>query len=297
MSGPADRSAPAAPADLAAIALAVAREAAELVRERRARGVEVAATKTSDIDIVTEVDRASEVLIRRRLLEHRPDDAILGEEGDDHAGSSGVRWVVDPIDGTVNFLYGIRQYAVSIAAERDGEVVAGVVLNVADGHTYLAHTGPAGADDRTGAVATRDGEPIAVRAAQPLAEMLVGTGFSYDRGVRVLQAQALVDLLPRVRDVRRLGSAALDLCAVAEGSLDAYVEEGVQPWDHAAGGLVARLAGARTELLTGVGGLPLMVAAGAETFDTFRDAVHGAGFAVGGPTAPATTPTATGAGL
>jgi myo-inositol-1(or 4)-monophosphatase len=261
-------------ADLAALALDAARLAAGLVRERRAAGVSVAATKSSDVDVVTEADRASEELIRATLRAQRPDDAFLGEEGDDVPGTSGVRWVIDPIDGTVNFLYGLPQYAVSIAAEVDGTVVAGVVLNVATGTEYVAHR-----DDVGRTVATRDGEPLGPRAAVPLEKTLVATGFSYDREVRRVQVTAWLDLLPRVRDLRRLGSCALDLCAVAEGTVDAYVEEGVNLWDHAAGALVAEAAGARSEVLPGAGGLSLLVCAPAPSYDAFRAAVLTAGFA------------------
>ncbi|NHC24669.1 inositol monophosphatase [Nocardioides sp. IC4_145] len=260
------------------VALEVARAAVEVVREHAARGVGVAATKSSDVDVVTEADRASEALIRSLLRERRPDDAVLGEEGEDRAGTSGVRWVVDPIDGTVNFLYGIPQYAVSVAAEvtsgEGPEVVAGVVVNAATGVEYAAHVG---VDGR--ATATRDGVPLSVAGPTPLAQRLVATGFSYDSDLRALQAQALVRFLPRVRDVRRLGSCALDLCHVAEGLLDGYVEEGVHLWDHAAGGLVARAAGARTQLMTGVGGRDLLVAAPAHGFDELLAAVLDAGFA------------------
>jgi myo-inositol-1(or 4)-monophosphatase len=264
--------------DLARIAVGVARAAAELVRGRAARGVTVADTKTSEVDIVTEADRASEELIRSLLHERRPDDAVVGEEGEDRSGTSGVRWIVDPIDGTVNFLYGLPQYAVSIAAEDGGEVVAGVVLNAATGTEYVAHLTPGGQG-----VATRDGDPIRVREPAPLAQRLVGTGFNYDAGLRGLQARAMVNLLPRVRDLRRLGSCALDLCHVAEGSLDAYVEEGVNLWDHAAGGLVARVAGARTELTTGAGGRDLLLCAPDHGFEEFRAAVREAGFLAENP--------------
>ncbi|WP_244927692.1 inositol monophosphatase family protein [Nocardioides sp. W7] len=270
-----------APAELAALALDTARLAAELVRERARGVVSVAATKSSDVDVVTEADRASEELIRRTLQQRRPDDAFLGEEGDDVAGSSGVRWVIDPIDGTVNFLYGIPQYAVSIAAEVDGPAgwrsVAGVVLNVATGVEYVAHRD---ADGRP--VASRDGEPIGPRAAVPLDKTLVATGFSYDREVRRAQVTAWLDLLPRVRDIRRLGSCALDLCGVAEGTVDAYVEEGVNLWDHAAGALVAEAAGARWELLVGAGGLSLLLCAPGPSYDDLRAAVVSAGFAASG---------------
>ena len=144
-----------------------------------------------------------------------------------------MRWIVDPIDGTVNFLYGLPQYAVSIAAEVDGEVVAGVVLDVATGHEYTAT--PAGRVVGRSATACRSGSAPSV----PLAERLIGTGFSYEPHQRAVQAAALLHLLPRIRDIRRLGSCALDLCEVAEGSLDGYLEEGVNLWDHAAGGLIA----------------------------------------------------------
>lgn len=254
--------------ELADLALDVAREAAELVRGRRAAGVAVADTKSSDVDIVTEADRASEELIRDRLLARRPDDGVLGEEGDDVPSRSGIRWIVDPIDGTVNFLYGIPQYAVSIAAERDGSVVAGVVLNVAPGTEYVGH------DD----VATRDGVPIRVAGPTPMPLRLLGTGFNYDAGIRRLQASALANLITEVRDVRRFGACSLDLCHVAEGLLDGYFEEGVNLWDHAAGGLIARIAGARLEIHLGVGGTDLVVCGPDHGFAEMLATVRNAGF-------------------
>jgi len=232
----------AAPADLRDLALTVARAAAGLVRQRATSEVTVAATKTSSVDVVTEADRASEELIRDLLLDARPDDSILGEEGDDHVGTSGVRWVVDPIDGTVNFLYGLPEYAVSVAAELDGEVVAGVVLNVATGVEYAAARGLG---------ATRDGAPLSVRAVPPVPERLILTGFGYRTDVRAGQAERVARMLPRVRDIRRMGSCALDLCHVAEGSADGYVEDGPQAWDWSAGSLVATEAGARFAVLPG----------------------------------------------
>ncbi|MBJ7357713.1 inositol monophosphatase family protein [Nocardioides sp.] len=267
---------------LLAVALDAARAAAELVRARSLGEVTVAATKSSDVDVVTEADRSAERLIRDRLATSRPDDAVLGEEGDDLAGTSGVRWVVDPIDGTVNFLYGLPQYAVSIAAEVDGEVVAGVVLNVATGVEFTAYV------DEDGVTRSRrDGEPIRVRASVPLAQRLVSTGFGYDAGLRELQARALVHLLPRIRDIRRLGSCALDLCHVAEGMLDGYVEEGVNLWDHAAGALVAQGAGATVEVTTGAGGGRLILCAPADGFAELRMLVAAAGYL----SAPATEET------
>ncbi|GAA3520560.1 inositol monophosphatase family protein [Nocardioides daeguensis] len=257
------------PAALRALAEDVARAAAVLVREYAAKGVSVAATKSSDIDVVTAADRASEELIRRLVLTARPDDAFLGEEGDDIAGTTGVRWVVDPIDGTVNFLYGIAEYAVSIAAEVDGEIVAGVVMDVAKGVLYAAHAG---------GVPTRDGVPLAVRGPAPLAHRLIATGFNYTRPVREVQAAAAARLLPHIRDIRRTGSCALDLCRVAEGALDGYVEEGVHLWDHAAGGFIARLAGARLLVTVGAGGREAVVCAPDHGFDELLAAVRTAGF-------------------
>jgi myo-inositol-1(or 4)-monophosphatase len=259
--------------ELLDLAVRTARDAAKLIEAGAARGVEVTDTKSSDVDVVTESDRSAERLIRGRLLEARPDDSVLGEEAEgdqsDEAGTSGVRWIVDPIDGTVNFLYGIPQYAVSIAAELDGEVVAGVVLNVATGQEYTA---------TTGGPAELNGVPIRVRAVVPLAERLIGTGFSYEAHQREIQAAALLHLLPRIRDIRRFGSCALDLCGVAQGSLDGYLEEGVNLWDHAAGGLIARSAGARVETDRGVGGRLIVIAAPDGGFDEFRAAIAEAGY-------------------
>lgn len=257
------------PLALRDVALDVAREAAALVRARGEGEVRVAATKSSATDVVTEADRASEQLVTALLGAARPDDGLLGEEGASTAGASGVRWVVDPIDGTVNFLFGLPQYAVSLAAEVDGTAVAGVVVNAATGVTF---------DAALGHGARRDGGAIRVRGPTPLGQRLVLTGFSYEAALRELQARALVRLLPRIRDVRRLGSCALDLCHVAEGAADGYVEEGVNLWDHAAGGLIAREAGARTWLTTGAGGSELLLCAPDHGFDELREAVVDAGF-------------------
>jgi myo-inositol-1(or 4)-monophosphatase len=262
---------------LAELALEVAHAAGRLIRERRAAEVTVADTKSSETDVVTETDREVEELVRSLLAEARPDDGFLGEEGHDRAGASGVRWIVDPIDGTVNFLYGIPQYAVSIAAEREGVVVAGVVLDVARGTSYVGRR-ESGPDGRETVTAHRDGSPIEVRPPAPLSQRLIGTGFSYEARIRAIQAGAVGALLPHVRDIRRFGSCALDLCHVAEGLLDGYVEEGVNLWDHAAGALIAEGAGARTELTGGAGGQELMLCAPGHGFEEFRKAVTAAGF-------------------
>ena len=263
--------------ELLALAQEAARAAADLVRDRALRAVEVAATKSTDTDVVTEADRASEELIRRIILTKRPDDSFLGEESGSTAGASGastgVRWIADPIDGTVNFLYGIPRYAVSIAAERDGEVVAGVVINVPQRIEYTGHL-----DSDGRAVALRDGRAIAVGAPAPLGKRLIATGFGYDAGLRRLQAQCLVRMLPQVRDIRRLGSCALDLCDVAQGVFDGYAEEGVHLWDYAAAGLIARGAGARTEVAVGLGGGELLLAAPEHGFDDLREAALRAGY-------------------
>ena len=256
--------------ELLALALDVAREAGALVRSRRADGVTVAATKTSATDVVTEADRASEELIVGRVLAARPDDGFLGEEGSDTVGTSGVRWVIDPIDGTVNYLYGLPQYAVSIGVEVDGVVEVGVVVNAATGDEFAAVRGRG---------ATRNGVPIAVREPHPLARAVVATGYNYVPEVRARQARSVAELVVRVADIRRFGSCALDLCAIAAGWSDGYVEEGCMPWDHAAGGLVAREAGAVVEVLTGASGQDLVVAAPAASYRDFLGLVKACGFA------------------
>ncbi|MEX0427065.1 inositol monophosphatase [Nocardioides sp. DS6] len=268
---------------LLGLAREVAREAAALVRERAAGVVSVAATKSSPTDVVTEADRATEALIRQRILAVRPGDAFLGEEGGERAGSgvdaAEVRWVVDPIDGTVNFLYGIPRYAVSIAAEVGGRVVAGVVVDVPHDVEYAAHVRPDGSVE-----STKDGAPLGVRPPAELAQRLIATGFSYDARLRELQARAMVRLLPRIRDVRRIGAAALDLCSVADGTVDGYVEEGLHAWDHAAACLIAEGAGARWEVTTGASGTRLVVCAPEHGFEELRAAAVDAGlFAPGAP--------------
>jgi myo-inositol-1(or 4)-monophosphatase len=254
------------------LAVDVAVEAADLVRERRRAGVEVAATKSSPVDVVTEVDKESERLIFERLTSARPRDGFLGEEGASAPSASGVVWVVDPIDGTVNFLYGIPAYAVSIAASVDGEPVAGVVVNVESGERFTATKGGG---------AFLDGRPLRVadtRPAPPLSQRLVGTGFNYVEEIKLLQTTAVSAMLHEVRDIRRIGSAALDLCSVAARRLDAYVEEGLNPWDVAAGGLVATEAGALLETHSGVGGRDCVVCAPASGFEELRDLVVRSGF-------------------
>ena len=223
-------------------AVLVAREAAELVRDARSAmlaGETVSVdTKTTDTDVVTAVDRASEQLIRRRLAELRPGDQVLGEEEGGVAGA-GVTWVVDPIDGTVNFLYGSPIFSVSVAAQVDGVSVAGAVVEPVDGRCWTAVRG---------AGAWLDGRPLRTSAPTRLDLALIGTGFAYQSERRERQARVIAALLPQVRDIRRPGAASLDLCAVAAGWADGYIEHGLHRWDWAAGALVAAEAGAVVRL-------------------------------------------------
>jgi myo-inositol-1(or 4)-monophosphatase len=229
-------------ADLLALAERVAGEAGAMLLAG-AQGLRLdVSTKTSGTDMVSEMDRASEAMIVKGILAARPDDAILGEETGSREGTSGVRWVIDPLDGTTNYLYRHPIWAVSVAAEVDGEVVAGVVAAPGLGETFTAARGGG---------ARLNGRPIAVSGASDLAGALVGTGFGYVAERRARQAAVLPHLLPEVRDIRRNGVASLDLCWVACGRLDGYFEAGGQPWDVAAGLLVATEAGAVASGLDG----------------------------------------------
>ena len=228
------------PTTLLDLAVATATAAADLVARGRASAGESVHSKSSSVDVVTAVDTACEELIVGRLLAARPDDGVLGEEGGARAGSSGVRWVIDPIDGTVNFLYGFPAYAVSIAAEVDGQVRAGVVVNVATGEVFTATAG-GGAWLSTPSSAA----PERLHGSRPesLEHTLVATGFGYRVEQRRAQGAVVAELLTRVRDIRRAGSAALDLCSAAAGRVDAYYELYLNRWDYAAGALVAAEAG------------------------------------------------------
>ncbi|CAN5751313.1 MAG: inositol monophosphatase [Actinomycetota bacterium] len=191
--------------------------------------------KSSATDPVSEADRAAERRITEALSSARPDDGLLGEEGADRHGSTGLRWVIDPLDGTVNYLYGIPAWSVSIACEDEHGALVGAVIDPSRQETFSAvrHQG-----------ASRNGQPLRVNEPVELAGALLATGFSYDSEIRRRQAATLAFLLPQVRDIRRIGSAALDLCAVAAGRVDAYYEDTTARWDWAAGALVATEAGA-----------------------------------------------------
>jgi myo-inositol-1(or 4)-monophosphatase len=227
--------------ELLELARAIALEAGQLAAQRRREGVEVAATKSSIVDVVTAADREVEELIRARIEAARPQDAILGEEGGASGGTSGITWLVDPIDGTVNYLYGIPHYAVSIAVV-DGDPdpavwtpLAGAVVNPAIGELFTAARGGG---------AYLGADRIRVADAVPLEQALIATGFAYDAAIRGEQGAVVARLLPKVRDIRRLGTASLDLVGVAAGRLNGFYERTLNPWDHAAGELIAREAGA-----------------------------------------------------
>lgn len=230
-------------ATLLDLARDIALRASEFALDARRAGVSVAATKSTPTDVVTAADRDTETLIRSLILDARPDDGIVGEEESTHIGTSGIDWVVDPIDGTVNFLYGIPAWAVSIAVvegaaggDVGGTTLAGVVVNPVTGELFEASAGGG---------ARLAGRELAVNSDVPIASALIGTGFGYSAEKRHEQTTVLLELITKVRDIRRIGSAALDLCAVAAGRLDAFYERGLNAWDHSAGALIAREAGAR----------------------------------------------------
>jgi myo-inositol-1(or 4)-monophosphatase len=223
------------PGALLALAVEAAEAAGRLLLDGLAAGPTEVEAKSSPTDPVSDLDRASEALIVGMVRARRPDDAFLGEEGGDTSGRSRVRWVVDPLDGTVNFLYGFPAFSVSVAAEIDGVVVAGAVHDPVRGETFTAERGGG---------SWLGNRRLGVRTPADLAAALVGTGFAYDAAERARQGAALARLLPLVRDIRRAGSAALDLCWVGAGRLDAYFESGTHHWDRAAGLLVATEAGA-----------------------------------------------------
>jgi myo-inositol-1(or 4)-monophosphatase len=285
------------PQALLRIAVDAAAEAGRLLASWRDDGrPAVVDTKSSPTDVVTEMDRRAEALIAARVRAVRPGDTFLGEEGGQTTGGAGrVRWVVDPLDGTVNYLYGLPDWAVSIAAEMDGAVLAGVVEVPGRGETFTAAAGH-GAWLHRGGVSGSPAGPGVPRAAVALhcttgvalSQALVGTGFGYEPGRRRVQGEVLAALLPHVRDIRRGGSAAVDLCSVAAGRMDAFYERGLNYWDYAAGGLIAREAGAVVGGLAGRAESPAMaVAAGADLYrqldaflaklDPERDALLGQG--------------------
>ncbi len=275
------------PATLRSVAEQLATEAAGYVRTRRAEvfgngaSTDQAAavrTKTTPTDPVTVVDTETERLLRGRLEQLRPGEAILGEEegGGVDTDSGQITWVLDPIDGTVNFLYGIEAYSVSVGALRDGVSVAGAVADVAADAVYSAALGHGARLTRGGVVS-----PLRCSTTTDLSMALIATGFAYQRERRIRQAAVLAGLLPEVRDIRRMGSCALDLCMVAAGRVDAYYEENVQVWDWGAGAVIAAEAGAvfQTRVLDDGAGLALAATPGIRT--ALFDVLQRAGLPVG----------------
>jgi myo-inositol-1(or 4)-monophosphatase len=227
--------------ELRSLAARIAGEAGANALRRRRAGVSLLGSKSAPEDVVTEADRDTETFIRQSLEQARPHDAFLGEEGGSSSGSSGLTWIVDPIDGTVNYLYDIPSWAVSIAVVEGNPdpgswtLLAGAVVVPSLRETYTA---------ALGCGATLNGQLVKAREAPDLALSLVATGFTYSAQRRFRQGTVLNGLIGSVRDIRRSGSAALDLCSVASGRVNAYYESFVNPWDHAAGSLIAREAGA-----------------------------------------------------
>jgi myo-inositol-1(or 4)-monophosphatase len=274
--------------ELLVIAVGAALEAGQLLASKEGR-VEVAATKSSPTDVVTEMDGRAEELIRARILVARPDDAILGEEGGqvDGAADAPARWVVDPLDGTVNYLYGLHDWAVSIAAEVDDQIVAGAVYVPMRGELFTAvrgegawlettrGAGTSGAQAESGIPdSTFERIPLRCRPGVPLEQALVATGFGYRAERRTVQGEVVAALLPRIRDIRRNGVASVDLCAVAAGRVDGYYERGLNYWDYAAGALIAAEAGAVVgDSRGGPPSTSMTVAAGPGLFAPLRDAL------------------------
>jgi myo-inositol-1(or 4)-monophosphatase len=233
---------PTSAAELRELATEAARAAGELLRERFLAGGERATgSKSSPTDVVSAADLAAERAIRELIGARRPGDAILGEEGGETQEGEGLRWIVDPLDGTVNFLYGVPQWCVSVAVHDEAGGLAGVVFDPLRDELFAGHRG--------GGSPTLNGVPVAGSAATDLATSLVGTGFAYSAEVRAVQASVVAALLPQVRDVRRMGSAALDLAWTAAGRLDAFYERGVQAWDIAAGVVLGECAGLEVRTL------------------------------------------------
>lgn len=237
--------------DLVDLAVRAARAAGAELRDRAGRPAEGVQSKSTRTDLVSAADRAADDIIRAMIRDARPDDGLLTEESGEDPAAGDVRWIVDPLDGTINFLWGIPHWAVSIAAERAGEPLLGVVLDPCKDELFVGvrHVG-----------AELNGRPIRVNPAPPVDEALVATGFHYSVDERARQAARMVDVVPVVRDIRRFGAAALDLCWVAAGRYDGYFERGVHDWDWAAGVLIAREAGAAMAELPAVDGRPFGVA-------------------------------------
>jgi len=226
------------PSELAAIAAEVTHSVGLEVGRRRAAGFSWT-TKSTSTDVVTEIDTWAETEVVERIEAVRPEDGFLGEEGTSRDGTTGVVWVIDPVDGTTNLLYDLPGFSVSIGVEVDGVPTAGAVFDPIRDELFVASRGNG---------ATRNGESISPTTLTELDKALLATGFSYSPDDRLHQAHALTTVLPNVRDIRRNGGAALDFCSVACGRVDAYFERGIKPWDGAAGRVIASEAGAVVEM-------------------------------------------------
>jgi myo-inositol-1(or 4)-monophosphatase len=253
------------PGDLLALACSAALAAGQMLAAQPDRPV-VVGTKSSPTDVVTEMDQAAERLIRDRIAAERPGDSVLGEEGGQTGAGSLVRWIVDPLDGTVNYLYGLPDWAVSIAAEVDGRVQAGAVCvprrDVLFGATLGGGAWRARTSRSSAGWLLDEQEKLSCSSGVPLGRALVATGFGYAPERRRVQGEVLSAVLPRVRDIRRGGACAVDLCSLAAGNVDGYFERGVQYWDIAAGSLIAREAGAIIGGLSGRQAGPSMTVGG-----------------------------------
>ena len=257
--------------ELRALAVDLAR-AASRVHLEGLQGARHVDTKSAPNDFVSDVDRLAEATIVERLAAARPHDAVLAEEGAVRRGGSGVRWIVDPLDGTTNYLYGYPAFCSSIGVEMDGEIVVGAVSESLTGMVFWAVRG---------AGAWRDDHPLAARSQTVLGQALVATGFSYEARQRARQGAVMAHVLERVGDIRRGGSAALDLCRLAAGQIDAYFELDLALWDYAAGRLIAQEAGARVlELPASHGKGPAIVGAGPALMPAFLDLLQEAGAVV-----------------
>ncbi len=252
-------------AQLLDLAVRAARAAGEELL-RRYGGARLVDLKSSATDPVSDADRASEALIQQIVLGERPHDGMIGEEGAQEPSSSGLTWVVDPLDGTVNYLYQLGTWSVSVAAEDEQGAVVGVVCEPLANRCFTAIRGGG---------AWLDGRRIMVNHPVPLREALVATGFSYRAEVRARQGELVRMLLPRVRDIRRMGSAALDVCFVAVGMADAFVQDDLNRWDWAAAALVAREAGGVVTEVSLSGGGPGLLVAGPGLHQQLHDLLAG----------------------
>ena len=252
------------PSELREIAVHAARETGALLRHHAERGLRGLDTKSTATDMVSDADREAEELLVRLLSERRPDDGILGEEGAGREGTSGLRWVVDPLDGTTNFVFGYPQWAVSVAVEDDQGTLAGAVYDPSRDEMFAAGRGRG---------TTLNGDRVHVRGTHDIGQALVATGFDYDGERRGQQALQLAEVIPHIRDIRRGGAAAIDIAWVACGRLDGFWESGLSPWDWAAGSLLVTEAGGFWARRPGPHGAEQVLAACPGVFDRLSDLI------------------------